>query len=160
MQARKTYPIGHPEIILKDFEPIETYFGLIKCTVLPPRKLLHLLLYRSNPHRGSYCSLSVAPAQNSNFRSCCTAMKKDTSRGFGPPWNFRTLLLKGIRLSKLLKSGTFLRHQTIYSADMLRRFSNSSKRLQDFPPGSVRLRKGSIRPRILRRREFNSISTK
>ncbi len=63
-------------------------------------------------------------------------MSSDEERyisGVWTPWNFRTLLLKGIRLSKLLKSGTFLRHQTIYSADMLRRFSNSSKRLQDFP---------------------------
>ncbi len=49
VQSRKTYPIGHPEIILKDFEPIESYFGLIKCTVLPPRKLLHPLLPFKSP---------------------------------------------------------------------------------------------------------------
>ena len=47
-QARKTYPIGHPQIILKDFEPLENYFGLVKATVYPPRGLLHPVLpYRS-----------------------------------------------------------------------------------------------------------------
>ncbi|XP_052426447.1 uncharacterized protein LOC127968976 [Carassius gibelio] len=44
VQSCKTYPIGHPEIILKDFEPVKSYFGLIKCSVLPPRKLLHPIL--------------------------------------------------------------------------------------------------------------------
>ena len=46
-QARKTYPIGHPQIIFKDFEPIENYYGIVKATVHPPRGLLHPVL----PHR-------------------------------------------------------------------------------------------------------------
>ncbi len=158
MQARKTYPIGH-EIILKDFEPIETYFGLLNAPYC-----LHVsyytLLYRSNPTGEAIVALCRTCAEQQLQESCQHCDEERYISGFGPPWNFRTLLLKGIRLSKLLKSGTFLRHQTIYSADMLRRFSNSSKRLQDFPPGSVRLRKGSMPTRILRRREFNSISTK
>lgn len=48
VQSRKPYPIGHPEIIFKDFQDLENYFGLVKATVLPPRKLLHPVLpYRS-----------------------------------------------------------------------------------------------------------------
>ena len=39
---------GHPEIITENFADISTYFGLIKCTVLPPRGLLHPVLpYRT-----------------------------------------------------------------------------------------------------------------
>ncbi len=49
VQSLKTYPIGHPEIILKDFEPVESYFGVIKCTVLPPRTLLHPLIPFKSP---------------------------------------------------------------------------------------------------------------
>ncbi|MGL5746774.1 MAG: DNA polymerase, partial [Weissella cibaria] len=41
VQSHKTYPIGHPKIIFRDFEPIENYFGLVKATVLPPQKLFH-----------------------------------------------------------------------------------------------------------------------
>ena len=41
-------PLGHPEIITENFADISTYFGLIKCTVLPPRGLLHPVLpYRT-----------------------------------------------------------------------------------------------------------------
>ena len=40
--------VGHPEIITENFADISTYFGLIKCTVLPPKGLLHPVLpYRT-----------------------------------------------------------------------------------------------------------------
>ncbi|CAB4018411.1 Hypothetical predicted protein [Paramuricea clavata] len=38
------YPLGHPEIITENFAPIDTYFGLVKCSVLPPRSLYHPVL--------------------------------------------------------------------------------------------------------------------
>nr|XP_042911388.1 uncharacterized protein LOC107451653 [Parasteatoda tepidariorum] len=42
------YPIGHPSIITNNFDDLDKYFGLIKCKVLPPRKLFHPVLpYRS-----------------------------------------------------------------------------------------------------------------
>ena len=40
---------GHPEIITDNFQDISTYFGLVKCTVLPPRGLFHPVL----PYRAS-----------------------------------------------------------------------------------------------------------
>ena len=39
-----SYPVGHPTVILKDFKPIDEYYGLIKCKVLPPTDLYHPLL--------------------------------------------------------------------------------------------------------------------
>ena len=40
VQKQESYPIGHPEIILNpQSTQIDSYFGLIKCAVLPPRKL-------------------------------------------------------------------------------------------------------------------------
>ena len=40
--------VGHPQIITENFDDISSYFGLIKCTVLPPRGLLHPVLpYRT-----------------------------------------------------------------------------------------------------------------
>ncbi|KAI4891164.1 hypothetical protein NFI96_009541 [Prochilodus magdalenae] len=48
-QARKKYPVGHPKVIFKNFGPLEEYYGLVKATVYPPRKLLHPVLpYRCN----------------------------------------------------------------------------------------------------------------
>ncbi|XP_071040666.1 uncharacterized protein [Parasteatoda tepidariorum] len=43
------YPVGHPSIITEGFKSLENYFGIMKCTILPPRKLfLPVLPYRSN----------------------------------------------------------------------------------------------------------------
>ena len=44
VQARCPYPVGHPQIIFRDFGPLEKYFGIVKCTVLPPRGLYHPVL--------------------------------------------------------------------------------------------------------------------
>ena len=40
--------VGNPRIITENFDDISTYFGLVKCTVLPPRGLFHPVLpYRT-----------------------------------------------------------------------------------------------------------------
>jgi len=36
-----TYPKGHPRVILNDFGPISSYFGIAKVKLLAPRKLFH-----------------------------------------------------------------------------------------------------------------------
>ncbi len=33
------FPIGHPTLITENFQSIENYFGLVKCSIIPPRKL-------------------------------------------------------------------------------------------------------------------------
>lgn len=42
------YPVGHPEIITRDFGDLSTYFGLAKVKISPPRGLFHPVLgYRT-----------------------------------------------------------------------------------------------------------------
>lgn len=38
------YPVGHPEIITRNFRELDSYFGLAKVKVLPPRRLFHPVL--------------------------------------------------------------------------------------------------------------------
>ncbi|GBN55848.1 hypothetical protein AVEN_260642-1 [Araneus ventricosus] len=38
------YPTGHPEIITSNFGDISEYFGIVKCSILPPRGLYHPVL--------------------------------------------------------------------------------------------------------------------
>ncbi|XP_052806406.1 uncharacterized protein LOC128235642 [Mya arenaria] len=37
-------PVGHPEIITENFKELHDYEGLVKCKILPPRKLFHPIL--------------------------------------------------------------------------------------------------------------------
>ena len=39
VQAYKQFPIGHPEIILKDFKQIDEYFGFVKLSIVAPKNL-------------------------------------------------------------------------------------------------------------------------
>ena len=39
VQKYDKFPVGHPKIITDNFDDIMNYFGLIKCKILPPRKL-------------------------------------------------------------------------------------------------------------------------
>ncbi|GBO04464.1 hypothetical protein AVEN_59361-1 [Araneus ventricosus] len=43
------YPVGHPEIITRNFSDFSQYFGIAKCSILHPRGLYHPVLpYRSH----------------------------------------------------------------------------------------------------------------
>ena len=69
------YPVGFPEVILKDFEPLENYFGLVKCTVLPPFKLFHAVLpYRVGDRL--FFPLCADCAENLRDGPCQCALEK------------------------------------------------------------------------------------
>ncbi len=112
VQSRKTYPIGHPEII--KISNRSSRFGVIKCTVLPPRKLLNPLI----PFKPPQGKLLFALCSCNSRNTVGIAMKKDPFQGFGHLWSSRTLSLKGIQLSKWWKSGTFRIRQTRCSGIM------------------------------------------
>ena len=46
--SRCAYPVGHPKIITENFDPLSTYFGFVKCRILPPRGMfLPVLPFRT-----------------------------------------------------------------------------------------------------------------
>ncbi|KAL7859496.1 hypothetical protein SRHO_G00146430 [Serrasalmus rhombeus] len=77
-RARKKYPVGHPQIFFKNFRPLEEYYGLVKATVHPPRKLLHPVL----PYRciGKLMfPLCRTCAEQENQLQTCTHCDEDRS---------------------------------------------------------------------------------
>ena len=44
VQKYRTFPIGHPEIIIKNFNDISEYFGFVKLKILAPYKFSSLYL--------------------------------------------------------------------------------------------------------------------
>ncbi len=103
VQSCKTYPIGHPEIILKDFEPVESYFGLIKCTVLPPRKLLHPLIPFKSPQGKLLFALCRTCAEQQLQESC---QHSDEERSISGVWTSVELshaVVKGYSVVKIVE---------------------------------------------------------
>ena len=74
--------VGHPEIITENFQDVSEYFGLVKCTVLPPRGLFHPVL----PYRA--CGKLMFPL----CRTCADTTNKtvcthtDTERAIMGTW--------------------------------------------------------------------------
>lgn len=68
------YPIGHPEIITREFDDITTYFGLAKVKILPPRRLFHPVLgYRSRGKLTFPLCRTCVELQQQNSCTCSDA---------------------------------------------------------------------------------------
>ncbi len=103
VQSCKTYPIGHPEIILKDFEPVESYFGVIKCTVLPPRALLHPLIPFKSPQGKLLFALCRTCAEKQQQELC---QHSDEERSISGVWTSVELshtIVKGYTVVKIVE---------------------------------------------------------
>ena len=74
--------VGHPRIITENFDDISTYFGWIKCTVLPPRGLFHPVLpYRTQGKLMFPLSKTCADTCN---QTTCT--HEDSQRAIQGTW--------------------------------------------------------------------------
>ena len=94
------YPVGHPEIIVKDFKPIEEYFGIAKIKILPPKRLYHPVLpYLSNGKlKFPLCSKC---ATNESQKSCACS---DQDRCLVGTWytpEIQKTLEKGYRIVQI-----------------------------------------------------------
>ncbi len=106
VQSRKTYPIGHPKIILKDFEPVESYFGVIKCTVLPPRALLHPLIPFKSPQGKLLFALCCTCAEKQQQELC---QHSDEERSISGVWTSVELshaIVKGYTVVKIVEEAS------------------------------------------------------
>ena len=101
------YPPGHPQIITKNFRPIDQYFGMVKCTVLPPRQLYHPVLPYSTQGKLMF------PL----WRTCADTMQQeschntDADRAMHGTWvtlELEKALQKGYQLLKTTRSGILL----------------------------------------------------
>ena len=94
------YPLGHPQIITENFRPIDQYFGMVKCTVLPPCQLYHPVL----PYRNQ--GKLMFPL----WRTCADTMQQeychhtDADRAMHGTWvalELEKALQKGYQLLKI-----------------------------------------------------------
>ena len=78
----KMYVCGHPKSVTENFRDLSSYEGLIKCKILPPRKLLYPLLpLKLN---GKLMFVLCKSCAESKQQSPCT--HKDDQRAFTGTW--------------------------------------------------------------------------
>ncbi len=133
MQSRKTYPIGHPEIILKDFEPVESYFGVIKCTVLPPRALLHPLIPFKSPQGKLLFALCRTCAEKQQQERC---QHSDEERSISGVWTSVELshaIVKGYTVVKIVEVWHFPHTSDTLFGDYVKTFLKFKQEASGFP---------------------------
>jgi hypothetical protein len=75
-------PVGHCRIITSNFENIENYFGIIKCRILPPKKLLYPVL----PCRSNNKLVFALCSKCSELRNTNKCTHSDLERSFVGTW--------------------------------------------------------------------------
>lgn len=97
------YPIKHPTVYMGDKCPdVAQIFGLIKCRILPPKKLYHPVLPFHLDKKSMYF-LCLACATEQNQKTC---NHKDADRSFIGTWvssEVQLALVKGYRILKLIE---------------------------------------------------------
>ncbi len=136
-QARKSYPIEHPEIIFNNFEPIENYYGLIKATVYPPRKLLHPVL----PYRCQgklMFPLCRTCAHDQNQTTSCT--HTDEERSLSGSWVSIELLKaieKGYVVAKIDEVWHFPQQSDTLFVEYVKTFLRLKQQASGYPSNVV-----------------------
>ncbi|XP_028412509.1 uncharacterized protein LOC114535345 [Dendronephthya gigantea] len=125
--------VGHPHIITENFEEdISNYFGLIKCTVLPPRGLFHPVLpYRTQGKLMFPLCKSCADVCN---QSPCT--HSDTERSIQGTWcsvELEKALEKGYVILKLHEVWHFPQQSDELFKDYINTFLKIKQEASGYP---------------------------
>lgn len=117
----KDYPMGHPEVITRDFDSsLKSYFGFVKCSVVPPRGLYIPVLPQR--HAGKLLfPLCNECATIENHSSC---EHSDTERAMTGTWTTTEIIEaieKGYTIDKIFE----VLHYKNTSSDMFSGYINS-----------------------------------
>ncbi|KAG8173353.1 hypothetical protein JTE90_011603 [Oedothorax gibbosus] len=130
----KRYPVGHPEIVIPDegATDISQYFGIIKCTVLPPRQLYHPVL----PYRHDKKLMFAL------CRTCCERLQQEPcqhdkdSRKFTGTWvteEVKKAIEKGYVILKVHEVYNFSRSSTTLFKSYIDTFLKTKQESSGWP---------------------------
>jgi hypothetical protein len=137
------YPLGHPEIIINPPSGIDHYFGLAKCTVLPPRTLFHPVLPYRHPDGKLMFPLCIKCADEYRQTPCDHT---DVQRSWTGTWatvELQHAFAKGYQILKIHEVWHFER-KTKYDpnepgsclfADYVNKFIKIKQEASGLPPG-------------------------
>ena len=133
----KTVLTGHPEIITENFdEDISNYFGLMKCTILPPRGLFHPVLpYRT---QGKLMFALCKTCADTCNQTPCT--HSDAERAIQGTWctvEVMKALEKGYRLLRIHEVWHFPQKTNALFKDYMDTFAKIKLEASGYPKNCV-----------------------
>ena len=128
--------VGHPKIITENFDDISTYFGLIKCTVLPPKGLLHPVLpYRTKDKLMFPLCKTCADTLNQN--PCTHSEQERAILGTWPHVELMKAIEKGYQVVKIHEVWHFPEHTDELFKDYVNTFLKIKQEASGYPKECV-----------------------
>ena len=125
VQYYQKYPIGHPTKIFNPEKYDKSWYGLIKCKVVPPRKLYHPVLpqrIKVDSYEKLVFTLCKTCAETRNQNKCAHS---DNERSFIGTWTtdeVRKAIEKGYKLLKIYEVWHFTKSTDTLFKGYIRRF--------------------------------------
>lgn len=129
----KAYPIGHPNIIAREFEPLDKYFGFVKAKVYPPKGLyLPVLPYRAaGKLMFPLCRIC---SESENQETECT--HSDEERALTGVWctvEMAKAIEKGYKVAKLIEVWHFPKKSESLFTEYVKTFLKDKQEASGWP---------------------------
>lgn len=132
------FPKGHPEIITSTVEYDENWFGMIKCKILPPRKLYHPVLPVKIKTKQAFkllFPLCYSCAKNQNQEKC---NHNDNDRCLIGTWcsnEIKKSIEKGYKIQETYEVHNFEQKSNELFASYVKRFMKIKQESSGLPKG-------------------------
>lgn len=135
VNSKCDYPLGHPTIIYEDFRDPRDYFGFVKATVYPPRRLFFPVLpYKSAGGKLLFPLCRTCAEDNYQAGPC---MHDDEARALTGVWvtaEFNKALEQGYRVSKITEVWHFEKRSNSVFVDYIHTFLKGKQEASGYPP--------------------------
>jgi len=128
------YPVGRPTYYDKNFPPLEDIFGVVKCRMLPPKKLLHPVL----PYR--FTKLTFPLCRKCVEKKIRTCTHSDDERALTATWctpELHEAIRQGYRVLDVYSAWHYDKSEVGLFRDYIDRFYKTKTESSDYPKDCV-----------------------
>ncbi|XP_034080793.1 uncharacterized protein LOC117551842 isoform X1 [Gymnodraco acuticeps] len=128
------YPLGHPQIIFRDFKDPRSYFGLIKATVEPPRGLYFPVLpYRTAAGKLVFTLCRTCAELNNQQGACLHSKEERALTGVWVTPEFTKALDMGYKMTQITEVWHFEKKSDSIFVDYIHTFLKGKQEASGYP---------------------------
>ncbi|XP_025766946.1 uncharacterized protein LOC112848118 [Oreochromis niloticus] len=133
-----SYPLGHPQIIFRNFQHPKNYFGFIKAVVYPPRALYFPVLPFKTKSGKLLFTLCRTCAEMNNQQGACNHSNEERAlKGVWTTVEFNLALEKGYQISRITEVWHFEKQSNTIFTDYVHHFLRKKQEASGYPSDVV-----------------------
>ncbi|KAL3987174.1 homeobox protein Nanog [Sarotherodon galilaeus] len=133
-----SYPLGHPQIIFRNFQHPKNYFGFIKAVVYPPRALYFPVLpYKTKSGKLLFTLCRTCAEMNNQQGACNHSNEERALKGVWTTVEFNLALEKGYQISRITEVWHFEKQSNTIFTDYVHHFLRKKQEASGYPSDVV-----------------------